>query len=214
MAVEISQELKDFKSATAGKVENLNGTLGKLKSAIDTINNTTSTASSGIDQYYKSANKDVVISSISSLGNVCGQIGTSLDSDLGAMISGVVALDGKITELEGLKDAIDEANAIISAETAKENDNNDKTIPNYTLLSSARSTVYKSTSEFNTLHSEALSQLAALKSKDGNLSFVKDFTKVDFGDLKGNLKFGKFTTKTFRASNGIEVKYYLYGGRW
>ena len=210
MAVEISQELKDFKSATAGQVENLNGTLGKLKSAIDTINNTTSTASSGIDQYYKSANKDVVISSISSLGNVCGQIGTSLDSDLGAMISGVVALDGKITELEGLKDAIDEANTIISNETAKENDNNDKTIPNYTLLSSARSTVYKSTSEFNTLHSEALSQLAALKSKDGNLSFVKDFTKVDFGDLKGNLKFGKFTTKTFRASNGIEVKYYLY----
>ena len=210
MAVEISQELKDFKSATAGKMDSVNSALGTLKGAISTLNSTTASASSGIEQYYKSANKEVVIGSISSLSNVCGKIGTSLDSDLSGIISGVTALDSKITELEGLKTAIDEANDVISRETAKANDDNDKTIPDYTLLSSARSTVYSSTNEFNSLHSEALRQLAALKSKDGDLSFVKDFTQMDFSALSGNLKFGSFTTKTFKASNGIEIKYYLY----
>lgn len=203
MAISVSQELKNFKAATFGKEDGLKASLSLLTDSLETLSNAIATAQSGISSYYNSANKEVIISSISKLSETCKKIEDSVNTDLGGMIAEVSSLNKDIEQLEKYVTAVENASSVIYSENQKDE-------PDSRVIANANATINDSTEKFNTLNESVVQKLASLKNNDANLQFVSDFSVSSFEASLGDLQYGSFTTQTFTSSNGIKIKYYLY----
>ena len=110
----------------------------------------------------------------------------------------------KVGELEKLVEEIKQQEAIISSESGSDQASQDR-------IAAARSVISTKESEFNAKCSEATSKLSALKSMDQTLSFVNEFAPSDnYLEKLAQLGYGTFEKKTFTASNGTSVSYYVY----
>lgn len=199
----IPQELLTFKTNVESNLDGMNTACTKLIEKVKELMEANKTAKTGVDSYYNSSNKDTIVSKFSKLNTISGKISTSLTSDLQKMLTDSKTLLDKIKELEDINKIIEEQQTIINNEKG-EDDASLERKRNATLEISNKE------SEFSSKKMEAETLYNNLKSMDESLSFVEEFTITDYEKLLSQLQGGTFEKKSYKASNGVTINYYVY----
>ena len=161
-------------------------------------------AKEGVNTYYQSENKDTVINKFTRMNDIYKKISTSLQSDFSKIITESEALVKLIEELETLNADIDRLQATINSESGADAASQQR-------ITSANTEIYSKQNEFNTKCNEAKTKLDQLKSMDEALSFVSEFTPdSSYLQKLSQLGYGSFEKKSFTASNGVSLSYYVY----
>lgn len=202
---QISSELTSFKNTVEPEIGKMTSSCNSLQEKVQSVSSSTSAAKSGFDGGYSSTNKSTVLTKFDYISDIFSKVSTSLGGDLQGMISEASNVISLVHELEDINSEIERQQAIVnSANNSKSDDKNAAS-----RKSNAQSIINQKNSEFTEKHEEALQKLAALKSKDGDLSFANEFAAS--GELDtADLKYGTFEKKTFVASNGIAIDYFIY----
>lgn len=211
--VEINKELTTFKNKVDQQDGAMEKTLNDLKDRVEQFKTATDGFKDGVSSTYSSENTTTVIEKVEKLTSVLNKITLSLENDLGKALSDSKDLIDKIDNLEKLKQEIDglqTQEASHSGKTIEKDDAgnviNQDEVNSYNILCQ---NIQTKTTNFNTLHAEALEKLEKLKSMDASLDFVNEFS-VSEGPSKEYLIGGTFERKTFKSSNGVSFSYYLY----
>ena len=200
----ISPELQAFKNKMSSAA------IGGMSDAGSTITNglqslTTSAGSvqSSIDSNYKSANKSTILSNLGRVSEIYSKIASSIESDLTSLLSGAQAVVDQVQELEDINTNI--SNLQSEAASIQGDDEN---------ATSTRAQKYDQITTlsklFDTKHEAAKAALSALKSQDGSIAFVQEFSINDYENVKDSLEYGTFELKQFTSSNGSTIEYYIY----
>lgn len=219
MAEAIASELVNFKTKVSSSLSSMESTLSTLVSKIAELTNINTSTQSSISYVYSSENKDAVLEKFTKINTIYNKVTTSLESDLKNILTNSSLLIEKITKLETLKAEIEQQEAKIksagSAMSYNSDMSNKKEVDSHNsarqkIINEANAIISSKTSEFNTLHEEAKSDLNKLKSADSTLSFVTEFQPIDISLLSQYFTGSSFEKFTYKASNGKTVEFYLY----
>ncbi len=219
MAVVIDSELVNFKNKVSSSLSSMNTALTTLTSKISELVSINTSTQSSISSVYVSENQAEILSKFDKINNIYNKINTSLESDLNSILTKSSSLIDKITVLEKLQQEIIEQEERIRNVGSKWSYNEDRSNKSEVdahnseidrVLADANSILNTKTSEFNTLHNEALSYFSNLKALDASFSFVSEFTSVDLSTISQYLTGNSLQKYTYTASNGETFDYYLY----
>ena len=188
----IPEELVQFRKEVGSNMDNMEAQIKILQEKISSCSSLNSEVNNSISTYYNSKNKDTVLSKFSYITDIYKKISDSLSKDLKDILDGSNNLLGDIKKLDTLSREISEQEQLIETDE------------------SASEIVRKKSKEFDSLKNEALEKLGKLKSMDKGLSFVETFSDEKYNSKVSDLVGGTFEKKTFTASNGVTVKYYIY----
>lgn len=202
---QISSELLSFRDIVEPEIGPMSSSCNYLQEKVQSVNTSISAAKSGVDGNYSSNNKSTVLNKFDYISDILQKVSTSLGGDLQGMISDASGVVSLVNELEDINKEIEKQQAIINSANNSSKDDKSAASRKY----NAQSIINQKNSEFNEKHSEALQKLAALKSKDEDLSFANEFGASSELDMD-SLKYGSYEKKTFVASNGISIDYFIY----
>lgn len=194
----IQQELTTFKNSIESELSGMESTLTSLQDKIQVCLNNSRTAQDSFSSAYSSNNKELVMNKFTSIDSLFNKLNSSVLSDLSDIISESKTVVNLVKDLENINKKIEEQQSII-------NSSDDSTI-----INDARGIISSKENEFNMKQNEALTKLNALKSKDGDLQFVKDFTSSDYLSKIDELNGGTFEKRQYKASNGRVIDYYIW----
>ncbi len=201
---EISSELKNFKTAVDPQLGAMDGMCQTIQDKIDSISHAADSAKNSIERNYFSNNKTTILRRLDKMNTVYSKIKSSVGSDLKGMVSQASSLVSMITDLENINKDIEEKQEKIKSCSLGTDPVSINTANNL------RNAVNILNNKFNSTHENAKRKLAALKALDGQISFVEEFSpnnnQIDLDDLQ----YGTFDLKSFTASNGEVVDYYIY----
>lgn len=203
MANVIDQDLKTFKEQVSPTIDKMSSSCQDLADKVLTVTNATTACQSAISSSYNSSNKSTILSKFDQINDYYKSISSSIDSDLKPIITDSKKIVDLVTELETIITDIEAQESIISSENSKEK-------PDSSTISSARDKINTLNNDFKTKHEEAKNLLTALKAKDAALAEELAKAPTDYTSLLGQLKFGSYEQKSFKASNGMVINYYLY----
>lgn len=196
----IPQELVTFKKEVQDSLENMDTKYKEIVDKIDKIIKETDAAQEGINNNYNSANKETILSSFTTVTKTFTEIKTDLNTNLSAMINKSKEIIEKVTKLEEINTEIDRQDSIISAE-------NSKTNPSNSIVSNSTTILDEKNKEFEQVKDEAEQKLKELKDMDSSFRIKLEESKA--GNLP-TVTSGTFEKKYFKASNGVNVSYYIY----
>jgi predicted peptidase len=203
MAKTIPQELKTFKTTVSPSMSSMNQVCTTLEEKSREAITATEEAKQGIDSYYNSSNKETILNKFVRINTVYTKINSSINSDLKKMLTESQTIIDNVTKLEGIIKDIETKEQRIKSEYNKEQ-------PSYSTISDCRTAISQKETEFDRISNETTTKLNQLKTMDESLTFVSDFTAVDISSLAGDLRYGSFQEKVFTASDGRQIKYFLY----
>ncbi len=201
----VSSELKNFRDTVSSGITNLNSTLTTLEENLSEVSLSCTRAQSGVNQYYNSQNKEVIVRKFNSIINMISSIDGSLSGYLQSTLSKSQELIDKVNRLEELSTEVETEQAKVDEEKQKSEENRDNSA-----ISSSNSIISKDTAEFNSLSIEAENLLKELKSMDEALDFVTQFSSNGYLDHLDALEYGTFTLEKYVASNGTPIEYWIY----
>ena len=199
---EIAQSLKSFKTSVQPKLDSMTSFCNDIKSKVEEASEGVSSSKSLLEKNYKSENMHIISRRFERIGEIYSRISSSISGDLMNMVSQSKSLVSLIVELEQINTFIAEQQSVIN-----KNANNEQAI---NLVNNARSLINSKNAQFNNIHEKALKKLEALKSMDAELTFTKDFSPNNNTFDPDDLQYGTFELKSFKASNGEVVDYYIY----
>ena len=207
--VSISQELTDFKSKLEGKLSSISSTCSTITSKLSSVTSACNEAKGSISQNYQSDAVAVALSSFESIAKVITNVNNSITGTVTGVISDANSLISDITKLEELKEEIEELEKTLNNTP---NDDDHKST-----RSSLQSKITEKENDFKTKHEDALTKLAALKSKDDQSLVVKNGSGDTSTGIDGLEKTEEITVTggtlekyTYKANNGVTVSYYMY----
>lgn len=199
---EIAQSLKDFKSNIEPRLDSMSTFCDTLKEKLDKITAVTKVAESSIGSYYKSINQAAIARKFERINEIYTKINTSVESDLKGFVNESREVVDLVNKLVDYNKEIEEKRSIYNK---IKDDESQKTEAN-----SIRSAINTKSCEFTNTHTIALEKLNALRSKESTMKFIEEFSSDNTELNLDNLQYGTFELKSFRASNGVEVEYYVY----
>ena len=200
----IPQELASFKTNVGPKIDDMKQKSKTLQDKVKEMLDANKAAEDGVSSYYNSENKQTVLNKFTYMNDVYKKISTSLQDDLDKILQESKDLCTLIEELEKINQEIETQQAIINNTTGT-----DQTA--FQMKDNARSIITAKENEFNTKSTEAKNKLEKLKTIDEALTFVTEFTPSgSYLEKLAQLGYGTFERKTFKASNGISLSYYVY----
>lgn len=198
---EISSSLIEFKSTIGNKsnIDAMEAECSTIQTKIETVSTSINSLNSNISSYYSSTNKDTILSSVNQLKETYSKINQSIDSKLKKTLSDSRELLTLVEELEKINVDIENQRRII-------NNNKDDT----TQYRSASNRISELNTKFDETHSKALTLYSSIYSKDAVLPTTED-SPVDLSGVNfADIKYGEINLRSFKATNGEELKYYLY----
>ena len=207
----VPTELTKFRDDVSSGIDNMNSTLTTLKDKVSKLSVECSKAQSGVNQYYNSQNKSIVISKFSAVSSLTSSINSSLSSYLQSILSKSQQLIDKVNKLDELVKQVEIEQEKINREKQKKEEDRDNG-----LITTSNNTITKYTSDFNSLKTEAQNLLIEMKSsiETVDVSSLEETTStITIGDVKielQGLKEGTYNEVNYTASNGRTVKTYIY----
>jgi hypothetical protein len=218
MARQVPSDLLSFRDAVQGSLGSMSASASEIASKIGSLSGSVAaTKNSVLESYQSSTEVNQGAAKLESSNEIMTKIGSDAQSTLTSAVSSAGAICSGVDEMESLLADIENQNAIISRERGKE-------YPNVGAINSANSKIKEDETKFDELCSKATEQLAALKGMDSSVPGAESgdggasadgvatgtASLAEYTKYLNQLKYGTFTTKTYTASNGIELKYYLY----
>ena len=200
----IPQELVSFKNSVSPSLDTMKTTSTTLQDKIQEMMTANDRAKEGVNTYYQSENKDTVINKFTRMNDIYKKINSSLKDDFDKILKESEELVKLIEELEQINEDIKNLQTVINSESGIDTASQQR-------ITTANSNLITKQNEFTTKCNEAKTKFDQLKSMDESLSFVSEFTPDSSYLAKlSQLGYGTFEKKTFRASNGITLSYYVY----
>ena len=207
----VPNDLKTFRDTVSGGIGNMNSTLSTLKDNISKFSIACTKAQSGVNQYYNSQNKSVVIGKFAAISSLTNSLSASLSGYLQSVLSKSQELIDKVNRLDELVKEVEAEQAKINKEKQKKEEDR-----NNSIISTANDIIAKDTKEFNTLRPEADNALIQLKSSTETVdvsALESSSSSVQIGEVKvelQGLQEGTYNEVTYTAKNGRTIKTYIY----
>jgi len=221
MARAIDAKLVEFKTKVGGSISSMQTTVSDLSSRLSSLSTLCSNTSDAISNAYKSVNQATVLSKFTQIEEIYKKISNSLESDLGTILSRASVLVENVTKLELLLKEIQDAESRIANagsyrdESSASNWFEKREIRSHNakikkIIDEAQAVIDSKGPEFDSLHTSSLAELTALQGMDSSLNFVSEFSITDITTLSQYYLGGELVEKTYTASNGVKVNYFIY----
>ena len=200
----IATELKDFKAKmNSSAINGMNSASSTITNGLQSLTTSASSVQSSIDSNYSSANKSTILSNLGRVNEIYSKIATSIDSDLSSLLSGVQSVVKKVEELETINTLISDLQGQMNSVVGNDEEANSR-------RANIQSQIDARNTEFDLKQEEAKAALKSLKSQDGSIAFVQEFSLSSYEQLKDSLEYGTFELKKFTSSSGKTIEYYIY----
>ncbi len=204
---EISADLLKFRSSVSGSIGGMNSCCDNIVSKINSLSSGGNSLKSAVSSLYNSENKEIVLGTFDSLKSAYSTIESSVNGTLRGYISSSEALISEVDELDKINTQIAELKSkmnSIKGDTDTESYNRN----NY------QNQINTLETQFNEKHEKAKSDLNVLKSKSDTVTIGQSSgSSSSISQTASNdivTKGGTFTEKTYKASNGKTVNYWIY----
>ena len=204
----ISADLTQFRDAVQGKLSGMSSSISDLSSKLSDLTVLNGNTKSQVSANYQSDAASTALSSFDSLATIITSITSSITSTVNSAISQANAIVSDVNKLEEINKEIDSKKSALN--------NTPNTEENASKRSSIQSEINSKESEFNTLHEQAKTKLAAIKAMSDTISIgsgsaspapegVSEEVMQDVALGRGTLE-----RATYVAENGKKVTYYIY----
>ena len=199
---EISTELKSFRDSVKPSIFTMSNTCTSIQNDIQKLSTAATAMRSSMNSCYNSENKNMVLASIDSVNDIYSKLSSSVSGELTGMISEASGVCSLVDQLDAINLEIAEQQRII-------NSNLGDTDAQKRRKNAALEAKSVKEAEFDTKHNEAKSKLAALKGKDGNLSFEGNTAGASSTNTT-NFEYGRVEEIEFTSKDGIKLHSYVY----